>query len=75
MRKLFIFLLCLGWLIFLKPEAQIGIFEDKPMIYIPKTGDWYVSKKINGIIFTDKETDTKIRLPWSSVAYVVIEDE
>lgn len=58
---------CFIWVIYLKEEAQIGIFKDTPVIEVPSHFFTRTSTHMNYITF--KYKGKQIKLPYSSIAY------
>lgn len=73
MKRLIMIVLCLFvWVIYLKKDAQVGIFENTPRIKVDTSGFFNRSdNKIARLVFLYK--GQKVSLPFSSIAYWIIE--
>lgn len=73
MKKLILIVLCLCiWVIYLKKDAQVGVFENTPKIVVDTSGFFnYADNKTARLVFPYK--GQKVSLPFSSIAYWVIE--
>jgi len=68
LKKLTILILCsFAWIVFLKEDAQIGIFKNVPVIEVVTGFFTRTERKSTRIVFTYK--GQIISLPFSSIAY------
>ena len=56
--------------IYIRQEAQVGIFTGRDTVTVP-SGAWWTDVGIGRIEFTDPKTKQKVKMPWSSILYAV----
>ena len=66
MKKIAITLICLAYLIYLRPDAQVGPFEDKKIIQVSHTGIRIGGRDNIRIDYNG----SKYFIPWRSILFI-----